>query len=87
MGSALFLTIMVEAIVIEGDIGRMNTVFKFYLQAWTFFAISSAVALGWIIEEIDLWKNNWKKIFYGGLLLTLGLITLFPNIRNCCQDT
>ncbi len=35
IGTGLVLTLMVELIVLRGDIERMNTVFKFYLQAWT----------------------------------------------------
>ena len=35
VGTGLTLTLMVELIVLVGDIGRMNTVFKFYLQVWT----------------------------------------------------
>ncbi len=43
---------MVEILVLVGDVGRMNTVFKFYLQVWTFFSISAAVGLGWLLESL-----------------------------------
>ena len=46
IGVGLALTVGVEWIVLKGDIGRMNTVFKFYLQVWILWGVSSAVALG-----------------------------------------
>lgn len=45
IGIGLVFTIMVEIIVLKGDIGRMNTVFKFYLQVWVLWAVASAAAL------------------------------------------
>ena len=45
IGLGLLLTVMVEIIVLKGDISRMNTVFKFYLQVWVMWAVASAVAL------------------------------------------
>jgi YYY domain-containing protein len=47
-GVALFATLIPEFVALQGDVGRMNTVFKFYLQAWVLFSIGAAVAVGWL---------------------------------------
>ena len=46
---SLVLTLLVEVIVLKGDVGRMNTVFKFYLQAWVMFGVAGATGLALII--------------------------------------
>ncbi len=50
-GAALFATLIPEFVALQGDIGRMNTVFKFYLQAWVLLSITAAVALGWLARQ------------------------------------
>jgi YYY domain-containing protein len=45
IGAALALTLMVEVITYKGDIGRMNTVFKYYLQVWVFLGVAGAAGL------------------------------------------
>jgi uncharacterized membrane protein len=51
---AILLTLIVEVIVLKGDIGRMNTVFKFYLQAWVLFGVAGAAGMGMIIDRVLL---------------------------------
>jgi uncharacterized membrane protein len=57
----------------------MNTVFKFYLQAWIMFAISSGAALIWSIGKI---RSNWSPFnrrFWQVVVVTLfGCAALYP---------
>lgn len=88
IGTGFLLTIMVEIIVLSGDIGRMNTVFKFYLQVWTLFAISAAYALGKILSDMAKWGSRRLFVFdVVGLTLLAGalLFTLtatYDKIRD-----
>jgi YYY domain-containing protein len=81
IGTALVLTLVVELVVLRGDVGRMNTVFKFYLQAWVLFGLSAAAAFGWLLNEIPKWHPNWQSVWYfaavclvlcSGLFLVMG---------------
>src|SRR5690606_14869609 len=42
---ALAISAAVDNFALRGDIGRMNTVFKFYLQVWILLALAAAVGL------------------------------------------
>jgi YYY domain-containing protein len=68
IGTALAITLMVELVYVEGDIGRMNTVFKFYLQAWTIFAITGAVSFFWLVNSFNRWNPAvriiWQILLY-----------------------
>lgn len=51
VAAGLAMTLMVELITYKGDIGRMNTVFKFYLQVWVFFGIATAAGLAFVAQQ------------------------------------
>jgi uncharacterized membrane protein len=78
IGTGLILTLMVEVIVLRGDIARMNTVFKFYLQVWTMFAVSAASALGWLIVSFPSWHSRWRNIWQIVFLFLVAGAALFP---------
>ncbi|MCU0522385.1 MAG: DUF2298 domain-containing protein, partial [Anaerolineae bacterium] len=42
VGTALTISLLVEVVVLKGDLERMNTVFKFHLQVWMLLALSAA---------------------------------------------
>ncbi len=67
IGTGLALTLAVEVITLRGDIGRMNTVFKLYMQVWMLFAVSAAAAFGWLLDEFPFWKLRWRALYQIGL--------------------
>ena len=67
---ALGLIIGVDLVRVEDDIGRMNTLFKYYLEAWVLLALASAFFL-W-----RMWYDNrFRPIPFDGVhLVWFGLV-------------
>ncbi len=80
IGTGLVLTLMVEVVYVRGDIGRMNTVFKFYLHTWTIFAVVSAAAFYWSWQNIHRWASGWRLIYQVFLIFFVATAALFPLV-------
>ncbi|MCA9859033.1 MAG: glycosyltransferase family 39 protein, partial [Thermomicrobiales bacterium] len=59
---AVALSAAVENYTLRGDIGRMNTVFKFYLQIWVLYALVAAIALVLIVAAFRRWVPAYLQI-------------------------
>jgi YYY domain-containing protein len=85
IGTSLVLTLMVELIVLHGDIGRMNTVFKFYLQVWMILAVSAGAALGWMVPAQDDWAPGWRWVWQAGFTLLVAGAALYPMMATMAK--
>lgn len=90
LGMALAIGIGVDLVRLDGDIGRMNTLFKLYLEGWVLFSLASAymlwhlAALGWL-----RWRWGWPKNLWVGvlaLLLASSLIYTFLGTQDRLAD-
>jgi YYY domain-containing protein len=79
VAGSMALCLVVEVIVLSGDIGRMNTVFKFYLQVWMLLSVAAAVGLAWVVERARRWQPEWRTLWRGGMaVLILGGALFLP---------
>jgi YYY domain-containing protein len=77
IGTALIITIVVEVVVVRGDIGRQNTIFKFYLQSWFLLAASAGAAFAWTLPAFFKWLPGWRAVWQTGMILLVSGAALF----------
>jgi YYY domain-containing protein len=63
----------VDLVTVKNDIGRMNTVFKFYLQAWVLFSLATAYLL-WRMGSGGLFSMRRLTPARGVWLACLGVL-------------
>ncbi len=77
-GTGLLLTTVVELVHLVGDIGRMNVVFKLYLQAWMFLALVAGIGLAITWRDQSQWRGRHQVLFQVPLILLLTSALMFP---------
>ncbi len=81
IGVALLLVVGLDIYRVEGDIDRMNSVFKVYLQVWVLLAVASAYLL-WRIADGRLAKlgdlSPGKKVWLVALGVLLVSAMVYP---------
>ena len=82
IGTSLMLTLTIEVVYVIGDIGRMNSVFKFYLQAWTFLSVSAAAAFGWLLSGLPSWKPGRRLVWQIALIFLVAAAALYPLLGS-----
>ncbi len=77
------ITFVVEVVVLKGDVGRSNMVFRMYNLAW--FILGLAMSLG--LVEIRRNLKNWPKIYeYGWLFIFVILLLLGLTYQMTATD-
>ena len=78
----LAIAIGVDFVRIEGDIGRMNTMFKYYLQVWVLLSLASAYML-WQLVDRGLFRPRWtwlKRAWLGVVVLLIGSSLIYTAL-------
>ncbi len=86
LAMALAIGIGVDLVRVEGDIARMNTLFKYYLVAWLLFAASGAYGLwrGWTAAATGgrFVRNALRGVAAGVLLAIFAGTLVYPALAT-----
>ena len=89
--TGLALTLVVEFLYLRDGFGvRMNTVFKFYYQAWVMLGCASAYGIWWLLDRLK--KSAIRVLFVSGSVLFIGLglvytLMAIPSRAGVFTDT
>ena len=74
--AGMALTLFPEFLYLRDLFGyRINTIFKFYYQAWLMWSVAAAYALATLGESL---KNPLRSLVYGVLVISLALGLFYP---------
>ncbi|WP_420631925.1 DUF2298 domain-containing protein [Candidatus Leptofilum sp.] len=81
IASALGITLFVEFFVVENTVGRMNTVFKFYMQVWLILSVVGGVTAVWAWPSIQK-KETSRKAWLAVLGVLVAAAALYPILAT-----
>ena len=80
-GTAFALVLGLDVFRVEGDIERMNSVFKFYMQVWVLLALVAAYMV-WRLFASNLFEGarpwGYRYVWAGGLAVLLVSASVYP---------
>jgi YYY domain-containing protein len=78
----LLLTLSVEFVYLVDNFRvRMNTIFKFYFQAWILMAIASAFAVYWLSRQ----KSRLRLVFLVAFWVLFAMGMVYPVLGNASR--
>ena len=83
VATALAIVIGLDFVRVEGDIERMNSVFKFYMQVWVLLALGSAYLVWRMLGSSCRLPANRSKLrlaWFGGLVVLVSCATVFTAL-------
>lgn len=86
---AMALAAGVDVFTVKDDIGRMNTVFKFYLQAWVLLAMASSYFLWVLADAGKLSLSNLRAgrgVWLGMLAVVAVGIMVYPVLGTRARN-
>jgi len=81
-GLSLGLMLGVEVVVLTGDIGRQNTVFKFYMQVWLLMSVVGGAAFAWLWASAPRWSGFLRNSFAILAALLFFIAGLYPIMSS-----
>ncbi|MDE2950711.1 MAG: DUF2298 domain-containing protein [Chloroflexota bacterium] len=82
IGLALSLTLGVEIVVIGGDIGRQNTVFKFYIQVWLLLSVAGGVAMSCLLSASVNWSQRLRVPWFAACIGLFAIAGAYPILAT-----
>jgi YYY domain-containing protein len=80
IATALLLTLGVEFVYLRDTFGtRMNTVFKFYYQAWVLLALASAYGVYYVVKRAG---GLGRVLFLAGVVVLVTLGMVYPLVAG-----
>ncbi len=79
----LGLSLAVEYLVVKNiDVGRVNTVFKTYLQIWLLWAVSAAAAAGFVYSRLRLLPRLVRVAWRTSFVVLVVTAALYPILAT-----
>jgi YYY domain-containing protein len=79
-GAAFMIVVGLDFVRVEGDIDRMNSVFKFYLQVWVLLAVASGYLLWRLLSRPTNSRlaRMWRRVWIAALALLIVSTAVYP---------